>query len=465
MEILRRCPMLAVLSGLVSGAALYDRLGLWAFILVVPAVFTGVMFLSYEWDFPEQWQAFLFALTFTILCSLRMYSVISSPPPENVVFIAEEGTVTEVREWGRVYAVVIDTKSRGKFVTFLNFANFTMGTRIKFDGATRDFRPKFPDSDFDEARFWRARGVNGVMSIHNPEELPERFSMAAVRQKLSRKLAIYMPSLTASYLRAAWVGERDKNLNDRHRNWGTSHLLAVSGFHVAVVTFIAMFFFGKDVVILSIILWVYIFLTGAAPSAMRAGLMLQIFLCARIFGRKPETVNSVSVAGVVLLLWSPFLFWDIGWRLSMMAALVIAAMLQDSRSWFPISPAVSLVTFPQVAYTFGSVPFVGLLLNLFAPIYFSFALTIASLGAALRFMNFPFSQYFMLAVEGTFMLWEKIADFFASLMPLTVGWNFLTAWIGCGTLTFFICRYLDLAPLRIAAVMGVIGFSAFALFL
>ena len=457
--------MLAVLSGLVSGAALYDRLGVWSFVLVVPAVFTGVMFLSYESEAPEHWPAFLFTLTFTLLCSWRMYSVISSPPPENAVFIAEEGTVTEVREWGKVYAVVIDTESRGKFVTFLKFANFTMGTRIKFDGATRDFQPKFPDSDFDEARFWRARGVNGVMSIYNHEELPERVSMAAVRQKISRKLAIYMPALTASYLRAAWVGGRDKNLNDRHKQWGTSHLLAVSGFHVGVVTFIAMFFFGKDVVILSIILWVYIFLTGAAPSAMRAGLIIQIFLLSKIFGRKSESVNSVCSAGVILLLWSPFLFWDIGWRLSIMSALVIAAMFQNGASWLATSPSVNLVTFPQVAYTFGSVPFVGLLLNLFAPIYFSFALTIASLGAVLRFMKFPFSQYLMLAVEGTFMLWEKIADFFASLLPLTVSWNFLTAWIGCGTLTFFLGRYLDLAPLRIAAVMGVVGFTAFALFL
>ncbi|MBQ3764499.1 MAG: ComEC/Rec2 family competence protein, partial [Synergistaceae bacterium] len=187
--------------------------------------------------------------------------------------------------------------------------------------------------------------------------------------------------------------------------------------------------------------------------------------CSKIFGRKYEVVNNVSAAGVILLVWSPFLFWDIGWRLSLLSALVISAMYQNRSSWLVISPAISLVTFPQVAYAFGSVPFVGFVVNLFAPFYFSFTLMIASFGAVLRLVNFPFSQYFMLAVEGLFMLWEKIADFFASLMPLTVGWNFLTAWIGCGTLTFFICRYLDLAPLRIAAVMGVIGFSAFALFL
>ena len=178
----------------------------------------------------------------------------------------------------------------------------------------------------------------------------------------------------------------------------------------------------------------------------------------------PSTVLLEIFASLIPMM-SPFLFWDVGWRLSVVSALVISAMFQTGGSWLAISPAISLATFPQVAYTFGSVPFVGLVLNLFAPVYFAFALTIASLGAALRLMNFPFSQYFMLPVEGMFMLWEKIADSLAALVPMTVSWNFLTAWIGCGTLTFFICRYLDLAPLRITAVMGLIGFTAFALFL
>lgn len=465
MEILRHSPMLAVLAGLSAGCALYDRIGLWAFVIATPAMFTGIMFLSYEWELPEQWQAFTFTLIFTLLCSWRIYAVISSPVPENFVFVAEEGTVTDVREWGRVYATIIDTDSRGKYVTFLRFPEFMKGTRLKFDGVTRDFRPKRDDSDFDEGRFWRARGVNGVMTIHKPEELPGRFSLSLMRYKLSRKLAIYLPSLTGHYLRSAWLGERDKSLNDRHLYWGTSHLLAVSGFHVGVVILCAKYLVSSNPVILSAILWLYVLLTGAAPSAMRAGLMIQILLCAKLWKRPYNGVNSVCSAGVILLMLSPFLFWDIGWRLSVISALTIAAMIQAGYSWLAISPAVGLVTFPQVAYTFGSVPFVGIMLNLFAPLYFSFAFMIASAGALLRLMNFPLSQYFMLSVEGIFILWDKIADMFLVIMPQTIAWNYFTAWIGCETLLFSVCRYLELATMRTVAVMGAVGFAAFMMFL
>ena len=457
--------MLAVLASLCAGAGLYDKLGASAFVIAVPVIFAGVMFLSYEREIAGQWKFFVFTMIFTLLCSWRLYAVISSPPPENVIFVAEEGTVTDVREWGRVYALVVDTESRGKYVSFSHFAEFTKGARIKFDGATRAFRPKRNDRDFDEGRFWRGHNVSGIMTMYNAEELPVKFSMALMRHKLSRKLTIYTPNLTSSYLKAAWLGERDRSLNDRHRKWGTSHLLAVSGFHVGVVMMLMIFFIGRKTLILTIILWAYIFLTGASPSAMRAGLMIQIWLCAKLFGRKSEAVNSVACAGVILLMYSPFLFWNIGWRLSVISALTISAMIEAGYSWLMISPAVSLATFPQVAYTFGGVAVVGVVLNLFAPVYFTFAFTIASFGALMRLINFPLSRYFMMTVEGIFILWEKIAGVFVNVIPYIVRWNYFTAWTGCGVVIFFVCRYLELAPLRTAAVVSVVSFAAFAAFL
>lgn len=463
MEILKRSPMLAVLSALVAGLAMYDRAGVIAFAVIVPAVFVGVMFLSYECELPEQWNIFAFTLIFTLICSWRMYAVISSPPPENHIFISETGTVTDIRQWGRIYAAEIDTDKRGKYVAFLHFAELTRGMRIRFDGATSTFRPS--RGNFNESRFWRARNVQGRMTLHNPEELPPKFSLALMRHKLSRKLSIYTPNLTGAYLKAAWLGERDQELTRKHRIWGTSHLLAVSGFHVGIIVMCAMLFFGHDALTLSFIMWAYILLTGAAPSAMRAGLMVQAGLLAKMIHRPVNAVNSVCLAGVILLICSPFLFWDIGWRLSVISALLISAMFQGGCSWFMISPAVWLVTFPQAAYTFGSVPAVGVLLNLFAPVYFSFAFSIASFGAVLRLAGFPLSKYFMLAVEGIFILWERVADIAAGLIPYSIGWNYVMAWIGCGILVFFVCRELELAPLRIATAVSVVGFVAFMAFL
>ena len=44
--------MLAVLAGLSAGLALYDRAGVWAFIVMVPVLYIAVMFSSYEQELP-----------------------------------------------------------------------------------------------------------------------------------------------------------------------------------------------------------------------------------------------------------------------------------------------------------------------------------------------------------------------------------------------------------------------------
>ena len=465
MEILRRAPMLGVLAGLISGAALYDRAGVWSFIVIVPAIYCAVMFCSYEDELPEQWRVFAVGLVICGVCSLRMYHVFTLPPAENITLTHAEGTVQSVRSWGRTYVAVIDADNGGRYVTRLHFMEMMPGDRIAFDGVTQNFRPRNIGSDFDEARYWGARGVSSWISLTNLRELPAKFSLSRMRYLLSRRITLCMPERVGAYLKAAWLGERDYTLNELHRKWGTVHLLAVSGFHVGIVILCASLIFGNNAVILSVILWAYVLLSGAAPSAVRAGLMLQIALLSRGLGRHVNGVNSVSVAGVMILMYSPLMFWDVGFRLSMLAAIVICTLPYKKFSWLMISPLVSIVTFPQVSYTFGGIVVVGLVLNIIAPVYFTFALTLASGLGVLRLMNIPLMSYAMYAVEGIFLIWEKAADFCAELLPYSLEWQYLIAWVGSGTLIFCLCRYFDFAPLRVLAVMIAGSLLAFMMFM
>ena len=465
MEILRRAPMLGVFAGLVSGAAMYDSMGAWSFLVMVPAVYGAVMLCSYEEELLEQWLVFAAGLVICAVCSGRMLYVFTRPPAQNITLTQESGTVQSVRTWGRTYAMVIDSDSGGRYVTRLPFAEYMPGDRIAFDGVTRSFRPRDAYSSFDEARFWGARGVTSWISLRNVEELPARFSLPRMRGILSRKLTMYMPDAVAAYLKAAWIGERNELFTRMHRRWGTVHLLAVSGFHVGLVILCAGAVFGKRTVILSVILWAYVLLTGAAPSALRAGLMIQAGLISRALGRPVSGVNAVSVAGVSILVYSPLMFWDVGFRLSVVAALVISTFPREKYMWLVMSPVISLATFPQVSYVFGEIVLVGLLLNLIAPAYYAAAITAASGFGILRLLNVPLMSYVMFACEGIFLIWEKSADFFAELIPYSLGWNYITAWIGSGTVMFFVCRYFGFAPMRTAAVTAAGSFLAFVMFL
>ena len=460
--------MFGVLISLVCSLAVYDRLGLWAFVLGVPLFFTGIVFCTYKNDLPSQWEFFAYSLIIAVLCAIRIYYVISQPVLKPYLLRDVTGTVEAVRTWGkRNYVVVISTEHDGKFVARLPFMTLMEGTRIKFTAPVTPLRESRRGNEFSELRYWGARGVKGWVKLSNYEELPEEFSINLMRYKLSRLLAIYMPELTGRYLKAAWLGERVDLLNNAHKNWGTVHLLAVSGFHVAIVIFCAGFFLGwRNILLLSIILWSYIFMTGAAPSAMRAGLMIQTGLFARVLGRPVNTLNSVSFAGVLLLIYSPYYFWDIGWRLSMLAVITIASFGGKNKfMWLLISPAVFITTYPQISYTFTSVPLVGVVLNLFAPLYFSVAFMIASAGAFMRLLNFPFAKYILFSSEGIFIMWEGIANFFLKLIPYVFTWSNILAWLSAGMLIVIMCNYFRLSLERMLVLVSAGSLLAFVLFM
>lgn len=459
--------MLSVLASLIAGIALWEKTHiLLAGLAGVILFYLAVNLCSYNKNIPGQGQALCVGIVIALLCSGRIYAVLSVPSGRNRTLQDVVGTVSSVRTWGRMYVATIDVDGGGRYAVKMRFAEMMEGTRIRFSGVTQNFRTS--SEGFSESRFWRARGVTSWANIHDVRELPEsqqKFSLSLMRYKLSRFLSIYTPNLTGQYLKAAWLGERSDELNDKHRRWGTSHLLAVSGFHVGIVVLIAGHLFGNNAVILSVILWAYVLLTGASPSALRAGLMLQAGLLARLVGRPNDGVNSVSLAGVLLLLWRPFLFWDIGFRLSMLSALTITMRPRKIYIWCIISIVVFIVTFPQVAYTFRNVPIIGIVMNTTAPYYFAVAFTVASLAAVLRLINFPFVNYLLLAVEGGFMLWEKQAETGTIFIPMTISWNYLTAWIGAGVFMFWTCRHFGFSQWRTLAVMTAGSFAAFMIFL
>lgn len=109
---------------------------------------------------------------------------------------------------------------------------------------------------------------------------------------------------------------------------GLSHLLALSGTHVAVIiTIISIFLLPFAITrrklpfyLLSILfLWVYALLTGMSPSVVRAVIMASVFLLGRILERSSVPINSLCLAALLILFCNPADLFMPGFQMSFAA--------------------------------------------------------------------------------------------------------------------------------------------------
>lgn len=138
---------------------------------------------------------------------------------------------------------------------------------------------------------------------------------------------------------------------------GTLHLFSISGLNIGAM---ALAFHGAmllmrvprrvAVVVQLLALWIFVQATGAAPSAVRAWLMIAFFRSAQELKWPGNAVSAIAASAVVVLLLDPFQLFGSSFQMSygvVAALLLLGAPLSDRvDTWF--KPYASL---PEPAWT------------------------------------------------------------------------------------------------------------------
>ncbi|MBN2050501.1 MAG: ComEC/Rec2 family competence protein [Spirochaetales bacterium] len=183
-------------------------------------------------------------------------------------------------------------------------------------------------------------------------------------------------------LTALFLGIRDF-LEEDHlfRQAGCSHILALSGMHVGIITgFLSLLIrplLGKrlSILFLYIFIFAYLFLTGFGPSLNRSALMFLFLSAPSFFSRKPSSLQVLSLSFVVLAILSPVSVKSLSFQLSFLALggiLLIGRVVLPALSYLPpwlkyplsASLGAQLASSPLVATVFGIIYPAGMLASL-----------------------------------------------------------------------------------------------------
>lgn len=215
----------------------------------------------------------------------------------------------------------------------------------------------------------------------------------SIRDRLEtgiEKTALSKP--TQNFLITVLLGDRaylNPDMRAQFADAGISHMLALSGMHVAIIAGIIMWllfpinFSGHykiRLVLAGILLLVYTFITGWAPSTLRATLMaLSVTVCI-LLERKNSGWNALLLAVFIILVFNPLSLLDTGLQLSF---LCVASLIFFVNPLNPVNHhehpvlyrifavilttlAATLGTWCVTARYFGSVPVLFLPANLVA---------------------------------------------------------------------------------------------------
>lgn len=116
-------------------------------------------------------------------------------------------------------------------------------------------------------------------------------------------------------------------LKDAFKITGTSHIIAISGFNIAIIAGIFFSLFGRllgrtrGALTAALAIAIYTVLVGADAAVVRAALMGGLGLLARTLGRRQDGLNTLFFVAGVMTAFDPNMPWDIGFQLSFGATL------------------------------------------------------------------------------------------------------------------------------------------------
>ncbi len=212
-----------------------------------------------------------------------------------------------------------------------------------------------PGADFDFGQYLRRRGVNMILSgaYARMEILPERRGglsglVDAIRKHSRQTLKIGQWGGASELLQGMVLGDDEQipeSVISDFRASGLLHLLAVSGQNVVLLGFIVMLICRTLLVprlaaaaIAILVICLYVPLTGAGPSIVRAGVVGVLGLTAFLLSRQASAFHFMGLAAAIIMTLNPWSLLDPGFQLSfgaVLAIFLVAPLLSAPLAFLP----------------------------------------------------------------------------------------------------------------------------------
>ena len=186
-------------------------------------------------------------------------------------------------------------------------------------------------------------------------------------------------SKSSNYIKAFIFADKNYISDDIYKSYqsiGITHLFSVSGMHVTLISLILfkLLFFLKEnkrFIIVSIFLFLYLFLTNFTISILRSFFQFILFNVNKIFRLKIKTINIVIFIFSLMLLYNPYYVYNVGFLFSFVVSfglIKFSSLIINKKGIYKlliISLISFLISIPILINNFYKINVLSIIYNIF----------------------------------------------------------------------------------------------------
>lgn len=310
-------------------------------------------------------------------------------------------------------------KGVGKILCYIKLdtvsADLMLGDRLLCHGRIELMKKPQNPYAFDAQQYYSYQNIHyqSYLASGHWEKLAHQSSwqnwIHNVRSYLLTTLKKNIPTANEYAVAAALIlgakDDLDKEVKNAYAETGATHVLAVSGLHVGIISGLFAFLLGLiplkkrwwqylRIFIQLLLIWLFALFTGASPSVLRASTMFSFLAVGQALKRNSSIYNTLAASAFFLICLNPYIIMNIGFQLSYIAVLgIVYLQPKIYRKWYipnklgdkawsllAVSLAAQVATLPIGLYYFHQFPFYFWLSGF---VVIPAAMAILSLGLAL----------------------------------------------------------------------------------
>ncbi len=237
----------------------------------------------------------------------------------------------------------------GKIVVYFGNDEIPVGAKVTVRGDIQLFSHATNEGEFDFADDYRYQNIScrifaDDMAVLSEPILKFREGLYRLKKNIIATFFAALNEKEAGVMATLTVGGKgliDSEVKAVYQNAGISHILAISGLHISILGMGLYKFLRKikcpchvcEALGCAVILC-FVIMCGMSVSSMRALIMYFVMMGARTFGRGYDSLNSLAIAALLLLIPYPMSIYRSGFMFSFtaIAAIVLYNMICRERA-------------------------------------------------------------------------------------------------------------------------------------